>query len=86
MWHLFEGVAYLRAACTERLDATQNCFNYGIIIFRIKITELTSFDFDYIRAAALIRVNRIYLYKQGLHYSRQERSKPESDGYACLTQ
>ena len=27
-------------------------FYYGIIIFRIKLTELTSLDFDYIGAAA----------------------------------
>ena len=38
----------------------------------LKLTELTSFDFDYILAAALIRVT-VYLYKQGLHYSRQKR-------------
>ena len=29
-------------------------FYYGIIIFRIKLTELTSLDFDYIGAAAFI--------------------------------
>ena len=29
-------------------------FNYGVIIFRVNLTELTSFNFDYI-AAALIR-------------------------------
>ena len=28
--------------------------NFGIVIFRIKLTELTPFDFDYIRIAALI--------------------------------
>ena len=30
--------------------------NFGIIIFRIKLTELTPSDFDYIRTAALINV------------------------------
>lgn len=43
--------------------------NYGVIIFRIKLTAVTSFDFDYIRqrrllifflpSGALIRVNTV---------------------------
>ena len=41
--------------CGRKLDATNNyCFNYGVNIFRINLTELTSFNFDY-TAAALIR-------------------------------
>ena len=55
MLRLFEGSAYLRAALIWRLDAANNCFNYVTIIFRIKGAELTSFDFDHIRAAVLIR-------------------------------
>lgn len=34
----------------------KNFIDYGIIIFCIKQKELTSFDFDYTRAVALIRV------------------------------
>ena len=30
-----------------KLHMIKNFINYGIIIFRIKLTELTSFDFDY---------------------------------------
>ena len=30
-----------------KLDATKNCFNYGIVICGIKLTELTSFYFHY---------------------------------------
>lgn len=47
MRRLFECDAYLRAAFNWKLDATKNCISYGIIIFR-------SFDFDDIRAAALL--------------------------------
>ena len=39
------------------LYATENCFNLGITIFRIKLTELTSFDYDYIGAMALVKAN-----------------------------
>ena len=35
----------------------KNCINQGIIIFRI---ILPVFDFDYIRAAALIRGRRLF--------------------------
>ena len=77
---LFEGGVYLKIGRNKEL------FLIVLIVFRIEITELTSFDFDYILAAALIGVNTVYLYKQGLHYSLQERSKPESDGCACPTQ
>lgn len=32
-----------------KLDATKNCFDYGIIIiFHIQLTVLTSFDFDHL--------------------------------------
>ena len=54
MLRLFDGSAYLRAALIWRLDAAKNCINYVTIIFRIKGAELTSFDFDHIRAAVLI--------------------------------
>ena len=57
MWHfkIISRVAgtYLRAAFIWRLDAT-NYFNWDISIFCITLTELTSFDFDYIGAAVLI--------------------------------
>ena len=59
MQQLFEGGAYLRMALIWKLDMTKNCINYGLIIFDVKLTELTSFDFDYIRATALT---------QGLHW------------------
>ena len=36
------------------MDATKNCIYYGIFIFGVKLTELAFFDFDYIRAVALI--------------------------------
>ena len=55
--------AFSRLKCGRKLDAANNyCFNYGVIIFRIKLTELTSFNLDYIAAAlirggALVRVN-----------------------------
>ena len=42
-----------------KLDATNNCINHGIIIFRIELTELMSFDFDYIRAVILITGRRL---------------------------
>ena len=58
MLRLFEGSAYLRAALIWRLDAGKNCINHGSIIFRIKVTELTSFNFDHIRAAVLNRRRR----------------------------
>ena len=58
MLRLFEGSAYLRAALIWRLDAAKNCINFGSIIFRIKVTELTSFDFVHIRATVLIRRRR----------------------------
>ena len=46
----------LRVAFIWKLDATKNyCFNYDITIFRIKQTELTSFDSEYIRALVLIQ-------------------------------
>ena len=54
MQHLSKGGTYLRAVFIRKLDAIKNCYNYGINIFRIKQTELTSFDSDYIRALALI--------------------------------
>ena len=38
----------------------KNCINQGIIIFRIILPVLTTSDFDYIRAAALIRGRRIF--------------------------
>ena len=59
MLRLFDGSAYLRAALIWRLDAAKNCINYVTIIFRIKGAELTSFDFDHIRAAVLIRRRRL---------------------------
>ena len=40
-------------AFDSKLDATKNCINHTIIIFRIKLTE-QSFDFNYIRAQELI--------------------------------
>ena len=49
-WHLFEGGVYLKVGRTK-----EYCYNYGIIIFCIKQTELTSFDSDYIRALVLIQ-------------------------------
>ena len=42
-----------------KLDATNNCINHGIIIFRIELTELMSFDFDYIRAVIFISGRRL---------------------------
>lgn len=49
--------AYLKAAFTSiwKLHMIKNFIDYGIIIFCIKQKELTSFDFDYTRAVALIR-------------------------------
>ena len=41
---LFE---YSRAAFIWKLDAVKTCFTYDIVIFRIELTELTSFDSDY---------------------------------------
>ena len=54
MWCLIKGGWHLRVAFIWRLDATNNCFNWDISIFCITLTELTSFDFDYIGAAVLI--------------------------------
>ena len=54
--------AYSRAALIWRLDAANNCFNYVTIIFRIKGAELTSFDFDHIWAAVLIRRRRLWTF------------------------
>jgi len=48
MHRLFKGSAYLRAVFIYKLDATKICFNYVVIIFHIKLTELTSFNFDFI--------------------------------------
>ena len=36
-----------------KLDATKNCFNYGITIWCIKLTEFRPFDFHYSRAMVL---------------------------------
>ena len=36
------------AVSVWKLDATNNRINHGIIIFRIELTQLMSFDFDYI--------------------------------------
>ena len=49
------------AVSVWKLDATNNFINHGIIIFRIELTELMSFDFDfdYIRAAILISGRRL---------------------------
>ena len=38
----------------------KNCINQGIIIFRIILPVLTTSDFDYIRAATLIRGRRLF--------------------------
>ena len=46
--------AYLREAFRKVGGEKIVLTTYGIIIIRIKLTELTSFDFGYIRAAALI--------------------------------
>ena len=55
MQHLFKGGTYLRVAFIWKFDAIKNCYNYGINIFRIKQTELTTFDSDYLRALVLIQ-------------------------------
>ena len=47
------------AVSVWKLDATNNCINHDIIIFRIELSELMSFDFDYIRAAMLIPGRRL---------------------------
>ena len=51
--------AYLREAFIWKSEATKNCINISISTLRIKLKELTSFDFDYTRAAALIRWRRL---------------------------
>ena len=56
---LFEGGAYLREAFIWKSEATKNCINISIFTLRIKLTELTSFDFDYTRAASIIRWRRL---------------------------
>ena len=50
VWHLFEGDVYLKVGLDKELYQLPY-----IIIFRIKLTELTFLDFDYIWAAARIR-------------------------------
>lgn len=50
VWHLFEGGVFLKVGLDKELYQLPH-----IIIFRIKLTELTFLDFDYIRAAARIR-------------------------------
>lgn len=52
---VFTRIRAMRAAFIWKLDATKNCYNYGIIIFDINQTELTSFDSDYIRTLVLIQ-------------------------------
>ena len=49
MWHLSERSEYLKVGRDK-----EKGYKYPITIFCIKITELTSFDFDYIWATALI--------------------------------
>ena len=71
MLRSFEGSAYLRAALIWRLDAAKNCRKNGIVIFRIKVTELTSFDFDHIRAAVLIRRRRFFFPNAALYRRRR---------------
>ena len=44
-----------------KLESTKHYFNYGIIIFRHYVTELTSFDFDCFKAAALIWINTVFV-------------------------
>ena len=40
-----------------KLDATKNCFNYGITIWCIKLTEFRPFDFHYSKAMVLNSYN-----------------------------
>ena len=49
----FQSFHALSAALIRKLDASKNCINYGIIIFRIKLTDLQSFDFDHGRGTYL---------------------------------
>lgn len=51
----FKCSTYLRLALIWKFGHDKNCINHSIIIFLIKLAELTSFDFDYIRATALIQ-------------------------------
>ena len=53
MHRLFEGSAYLRAFFISKLDVKKICFNYSVIIFHIKLTELMSFNFDFTGEAEL---------------------------------
>lgn len=67
MLRLFEGGVYLKVGRDQEL------FTYDIVIFRIKLTELTSFDSDYSQQGqgayqrfffshvALIRVNTVII-------------------------
>ena len=48
-WQLFE------SRMRQRID----CINYSTIIFHIKLTELASSNFDYIRATVFIRERRL---------------------------
>lgn len=54
MLRLVESGAYLRTVFIWKLHATKDYFNYSIVIFRKKLTEI-----DYIGAAALIWVNTV---------------------------
>lgn len=56
VWHLFEGDVYLKVG----LDKELYQLPYIFFIFRIKLTELTFLDFDYIRAAARIRGRQLF--------------------------
>ena len=47
MRRLFDGGVYLKVGCTK-----EDCFYYDTVICCIKLTELTSFDFDYNGAMA----------------------------------
>ena len=57
----FKCGAYSMAVFIWKLESTKHYFNYGIIIFRQYVTELTSFDFDCIKAAAVIWVNTVFV-------------------------
>ena len=52
---MFKGGVYFKVG-----REIKNCINQGIIIFRIILPVLTTSDFDYIRAATLIRGRRLF--------------------------
>ena len=49
----FKSFHALSAALIRKLDASKSCINYGIIIFRIKLPDLKSFDFVHGRGTYL---------------------------------